>query len=130
MRRAAAARSANEREAARISATQDDSALKGASYSGPSENAGTGGASPTVIGGQNARAGKQPVRIIRRTTTPETQAPTRSFSEVEAAPDQAKRVPYRKANSLDPYANVGRNDPCPCGSGKKFKNCHGRPGRR
>jgi preprotein translocase subunit SecA len=23
---------------------------------------------------------------------------------------------------------VGRNDPCPCGSGKKFKNCHGRPG--
>ena len=21
----------------------------------------------------------------------------------------------------DPYANVGRNDPCPCGSGKKFK---------
>jgi len=24
------------------------------------------------------------------------------------------------------YANAGRNDPCPCGSGKKFKNCHGR----
>ena len=23
-------------------------------------------------------------------------------------------------------ANVGRNDPCPCGSGKKFKNCHGK----
>jgi hypothetical protein len=23
---------------------------------------------------------------------------------------------------------VGRNDPCPCGSGKKFKNCHGRAG--
>ena len=21
---------------------------------------------------------------------------------------------------------VGRNDPCPCGSGKKYKNCHGR----
>ncbi|MBK8703732.1 MAG: SEC-C domain-containing protein [Saprospiraceae bacterium] len=21
---------------------------------------------------------------------------------------------------------VGRNDPCPCGSGKKFKHCHGR----
>jgi preprotein translocase subunit SecA len=28
----------------------------------------------------------------------------------------------------DPYANVGRNDLCPCGSGKKFKKCHGRPG--
>ncbi len=23
---------------------------------------------------------------------------------------------------------VGRNDPCPCGSGKKFKQCHGKPG--
>ncbi|WP_420840274.1 SEC-C metal-binding domain-containing protein [Caniella muris] len=21
---------------------------------------------------------------------------------------------------------MGRNDPCPCGSGKKFKNCHGK----
>ncbi len=24
------------------------------------------------------------------------------------------------------YDKVGRNDPCPCGSGKKFKVCHGR----
>jgi preprotein translocase subunit SecA len=22
-------------------------------------------------------------------------------------------------------AKIGRNDPCPCGSGKKFKKCHG-----
>ena len=29
----------------------------------------------------------------------------------------------RKAS---PMKKVGRNDPCPCGSGKKFKNCHGR----
>jgi preprotein translocase subunit SecA len=25
----------------------------------------------------------------------------------------------------NPYKNVGRNDPCPCGSGKKYKKCHG-----
>ncbi|MEN6430296.1 MAG: preprotein translocase subunit SecA [Coriobacteriales bacterium] len=25
----------------------------------------------------------------------------------------------------DPYAHVGRNDPCPCGSGRKYKHCHG-----
>ncbi|HET6498456.1 MAG TPA: preprotein translocase subunit SecA [Coriobacteriia bacterium] len=25
----------------------------------------------------------------------------------------------------DPFANAGRNDPCPCGSGKKYKKCHG-----
>ncbi|MEF2290499.1 MULTISPECIES: preprotein translocase subunit SecA [Virgibacillus] len=30
------------------------------------------------------------------------------------------RKPFVKQN------NVGRNDPCPCGSGKKYKNCHGK----
>jgi preprotein translocase subunit SecA len=30
------------------------------------------------------------------------------------------------ASDADPYAGVGRNAPCPCGSGKKFKMCHGR----
>jgi len=24
------------------------------------------------------------------------------------------------------YAKAGRNDPCPCGSGRKYKHCHGR----
>ncbi|EHY31418.1 SEC-C metal-binding domain-containing protein, partial [Sutterella parvirubra] len=24
------------------------------------------------------------------------------------------------------FAHVGRNDPCPCGSGRKFKDCHGK----
>jgi len=24
------------------------------------------------------------------------------------------------------WGHVGRNDPCPCGSGKKFKACHGK----
>jgi len=38
-------------------------------------------------------------------------------SEVQQAqPAQAKREPDR----------VGRNDPCPCGSGKKYKRCHGK----
>jgi preprotein translocase subunit SecA len=26
---------------------------------------------------------------------------------------------------LQDWSTVGRNDPCPCGSGKKFKKCHG-----
>ena len=25
-----------------------------------------------------------------------------------------------------PGQKVGRNDPCPCGSGKKYKHCHGK----
>jgi len=30
----------------------------------------------------------------------------------------------------DEYAGVNRNDPCPCGSGKKFKRCHGDPSNK
>ena len=37
-----------------------------------------------------------------------------------AAQGQIKRRPIRVAEK------VGRNDPCPCGSGKKYKNCHGK----
>lgn len=33
---------------------------------------------------------------------------------------QVKAAPARRAAE-----KVGRNDPCPCGSGKKFKRCHG-----
>ncbi|WP_102377833.1 SEC-C metal-binding domain-containing protein [Raoultibacter timonensis] len=45
-----------------------------------------------------------------------------------AAPPKA--APTGKAKTVekdkdDPFANVGRNDPCPCGSGKKYKKCHG-----
>ncbi|MGD9943085.1 MAG: preprotein translocase subunit SecA [Burkholderiaceae bacterium] len=36
------------------------------------------------------------------------------------APQQAQ-APLRRFN-----AKIGRNDPCPCGSGKKYKQCHGR----
>ncbi len=32
------------------------------------------------------------------------------------------------SNADDPYAGVSRNAECPCGSGKKFKKCHGAPG--
>lgn len=31
----------------------------------------------------------------------------------------------KKRQPVKVQKNVGRNDPCPCGSGKKFKNCHG-----
>ncbi len=37
-----------------------------------------------------------------------------------AGPPQPKRQPMRVEHK------VGRNDPCPCGSGKKYKHCHGK----
>jgi preprotein translocase subunit SecA len=30
------------------------------------------------------------------------------------------------AGGVDPQHKIGRNDPCWCGSGKKYKRCHGR----
>ncbi len=68
--------------------------------------------------------------------------PLRDASEAkEAAPQQPRRQENVTTSRSDLVTNggepksrmpvhvekqVGRNDPCPCGSGKKFKNCHGK----
>ena len=94
---------------ARALKSEGDNALRGAKYSGPAE----------VDGDQGS--GRMSARLAPKgagTAQAQTTAP------VPSAP--SKPTTYRKADSSDPYANVGRNDPCPCGSGKKFKNCHGK----
>jgi preprotein translocase subunit SecA len=37
------------------------------------------------------------------------------------APQSAQAAPFKREGR-----KVGRNEPCPCGSGKKYKQCHGR----
>ena len=54
---------------------------------------------------------------ITTTVTSSGPAPT------AAAPEQEIVLP--KVTIRREVPKVGRNDPCPCGSGKKFKNCHG-----
>nr|HRM08669.1 preprotein translocase subunit SecA [Phocaeicola vulgatus] len=67
-----------------------------------------------------------------REAAPEPQAPRQQYREEkqdlsdphqQAAAEhdtrEVKREPVRAEKT------VGRNDPCPCGSGKKYKNCHG-----
>ncbi|MBQ1666031.1 MAG: preprotein translocase subunit SecA [Bacteroidaceae bacterium] len=44
----------------------------------------------------------------------------------QAAHAQTSRGPVERRPIVNNQPRVGRNDPCPCGSGKKFKNCHGR----
>ena len=41
------------------------------------------------------------------------------------------KVPTRKSVVTGPrnVAKVGRNEPCPCGSGKKYKDCHAAEGK-
>jgi len=46
-----------------------------------------------------------------------------------AAPASAQSGQARPGfdeNNQSTWGNPGRNEPCPCGSGKKFKHCHGR----
>ncbi|GAB3998897.1 preprotein translocase subunit SecA [Nocardioides marmoraquaticus] len=57
----------------------------------------------------------------------ETQEPQQlSYS----APSEDGEVEVHTEGSAapSPYAAAGRNDECPCGSGKKYKKCHGAPG--
>jgi len=42
-----------------------------------------------------------------------------------AAPPEPRSVATQGTVVNDAHANIGRNDPCWCGSGKKFKKCHG-----
>ncbi|WP_283130295.1 YecA family protein [Enterovibrio norvegicus] len=46
------------------------------------------------------------------------------INEVALAADEVQQG--SGARAVNPYKSVGRNDPCPCGSGKKFKKCCGK----
>ena len=52
------------------------------------------------------------------------------LSETQRQQAQAAQTDTRARQPISPIVNsgpkIGRNDPCPCGSGKKYKNCHGR----
>ncbi|MBV9222323.1 MAG: SEC-C domain-containing protein, partial [Methylobacteriaceae bacterium] len=42
-----------------------------------------------------------------------------------AAPPAAAPKAARDPRDPSTWGKVGRNEPCPCGSGKKYKHCHG-----
>ena len=49
----------------------------------------------------------------------------RAAQQQQQAIDNSSQQP-QKVMPVHVEKKVGRNDPCPCGSGKKYKNCHGR----
>jgi len=44
----------------------------------------------------------------------------------QASPEQREAARSGKQQPVRVEKKIGRNDPCPCGSGKKYKKCHGR----
>lgn len=71
-----------------------------------------------------------PEETLNESTTSAQRIKT-AQAQAQGVPQTPKPVPEQpkphtvQKDKDDPYANVGRNDPCPCGSGKKFKKCHG-----
>jgi preprotein translocase subunit SecA len=53
-----------------------------------------------------------------------------SSPSVDGDAETDKRSPSPVAAAEDMYAGTSRNAPCPCGSGRKYKRCHGDPSKR
>ncbi len=109
------------------------------------EGQGDGPAKPAAFTGRapSAYQGARPVTRADQERAARAMAAARQRQRVQrpaasAAFDQMKRNEARTAATAAPppekpaaapaeeYPGVGRNDPCPCGSGKKFKKCHGK----
>jgi len=79
--------------------------LEQAKYSGPSENV------PSLMGEARAQAAQQ--------------AAARGGAAPAGIQPAVRKTATIMKDKDDPFATVGRNDLCPCGSGKKYKKCHG-----
>jgi preprotein translocase subunit SecA len=66
---------------------------------------------------------RQPVRKIA-----EKIRESRGDEQMEDEYAGAGSAPGEKPQPVRVEAKIGRNDPCPCGSGKKYKHCHGKEG--
>lgn len=75
--------------------------------------------SPLYFKMSRARAGTS------GTEPPRASSDTPSSEHVPVEPLRVQRVAGAPLQPTGPVRAVGRNDPCPCGSGKKYKRCHG-----
>lgn len=93
--------------------------LHDARYSGPHEVDGDQGNSTVLRSRVSAQGAQSDTSSLPGADGHDSYMPTPKASKEQS-------YTYRKDEDPNPYVGVGRNDPCPCGSGKKFKNCHGR----
>jgi preprotein translocase subunit SecA len=94
----------------------------GSGGSGRSGGRHRSGPAPEAADGNGASPVLPPGLTPRRTgalqyTAPSVDGGTHVESHIEGAP-------------TGDFAHAGRNDPCPCGSGRKYKRCHGDPRNR
>jgi preprotein translocase subunit SecA len=78
---------------------------------------------PADNGGRAAQPAAGPAAAPAAAATQSTSRSSRSSSAAKAGTNGDVQRPTVKDSAFE---RAGRNDPCPCGSGKKFKFCHGR----
>jgi hypothetical protein len=62
---------------------------------------------------------------IEEDDTPIISAGQENAPVIELLRWRHERSPTRPSIDRGPKQKIGRNDPCPCGSGRKYKKCHG-----
>jgi preprotein translocase subunit SecA len=75
---------------------------------------------------EEARLRRDAEALAQRMQFQHAQAPD-ALGEPEADAE-VEQTPAAVATPLRNEAKIGRNEPCPCGSGKKYKHCHGQIG--
>ncbi len=105
-----------------------DAARAGAGQGGPSSNGGDGqgpeAGVPSVISGGRGGNGRPPRQVATSVDEIEEAFQRRKKKELEQA-RMAGAGDMQVQQVVRSGDKVGRNDPCPCGSGKKYKKCCG-----
>ncbi len=80
---------------------------------------------PTAAEGEDIEPMRREVPSIRAKGLERPAAPT---GLAYSAPSEDGEAEVHADAVEDPFSGTGRNEACPCGSGRKFKRCHGSPG--
>ncbi len=73
-----------------------------------------------------ARRAQQAAQRQRLSTNNQQQMTESQQAAMRAAQSAGHNGPVQRVQPIVKEKVVGRNDPCPCGSGKKYKHCHGK----
>jgi tetratricopeptide (TPR) repeat protein len=87
------------------------------------KGAGASAKAPAKAAKAPAKAAKAPAAEAKTTGSKPPAQQAKAAPEATAAPAEAAS-PEQAADARSRLASTGRNDPCPCGSGKKYKKCH------
>ena len=77
-----------------------------------------------MYGNMLANIQEETVAILMRTEVDQT--PKREAQKIQLILNMGNQPQTKKPDKIDPNKQVGRNDPCTCGSGKKYKDCCGK----